>query len=173
MFVVYQIYILGSNVCFFHITRQYFNSQQCPLIPQVSVRYHRLRVQSHNTTPQCSPFQMPIGGFICYLCFLPTGYKQEVSKISFLSIVNLLEWHVELREAFTCVCQFITKGTEQLDEKVCRVRSRRDLNKELRFSRRLDYTTVQCMDVFWLTRPGSSMKPPLLGYMETSLHRHD
>lgn len=44
-----------------------------------------------------------------FLFFLPTGYKSEVSETSSLDTINLLEWLVELREAFKYVYWFIIK----------------------------------------------------------------
>lgn len=64
-----------------------------------------------------------------FLSFLPTGYKSEVSKTSSVGSVNLLEWFMELREAFIYVYQFIIKDTEEESgEEVYRAMFRRVLS---------------------------------------------
>lgn len=108
-----------------HLVVLQFSAVSCN---SIGVRSHRLRVQSHDTSLHCSLFQVPVASLICYLWFLPTGYKSEVSKIPTLGAVNLREWHLELREAFTYVYQFVIKDTEQSDEEVHRARSRRVLS---------------------------------------------
>lgn len=69
-------------------------------IPQVKVSI------SQNCTPLSSFSDVSCKS---QLFFLPTGYKSEVSETSSLDTINLLEWLVELREAFKYVYWFIIK----------------------------------------------------------------
>ena len=74
----------------------------------MSIRSHRLRPQSHNTS---SHFRRQPRMQIVSLCSWPTGYKSEFLTTSSLDLINLLEWLIELRETFYLLgYQFIIKG---------------------------------------------------------------
>ena len=78
-------------------------------LPGDSVRFHRLRAQSYKTaplpnfrwqSPRLSPVLPPYG-----------LYRLEILRTPSLDLVNLLEWHTELRETFYLLDhRFIVKG---------------------------------------------------------------
>lgn len=67
------------------------NLTQFCYLPRDSVRYHRLRAQSHQTA--LTPLHMPIVTPGCHLYLWVTGYKSEV--IFFFS-----QWHVSRRKVY-------------------------------------------------------------------------
>lgn len=89
------------------------------ILPGESIRFQRLREQSHNTAlppsdasrkPKLSP------------CFWSTNYRLGVPTTLSLDSINLLEHLTELRETLTYIFQFI-KGCdeghrEQRDEEI-------------------------------------------------------
>ena len=75
--------------------------------PEISVRFHRLRVQSYKTTlppilllPNLYPFQMPMESPGCYLCFWPNDHTWEIPMTPSLGLMNLLEQLTKLRRTF-------------------------------------------------------------------------
>lgn len=80
-----------------------------PWLPGDSIRFHKLKAQSHKTTP--SPLQMMVTRPGCHLCFWPTSYRSEVPTTPSLGSINLLESLIELRETFYFLDHwFIIKG---------------------------------------------------------------
>ena len=75
--------------------------RQCQ-IPQVKELIQK------NSTP---PIQIPITSSCFHLGFWPAGSRSEVTMISSLDLINLLEWLTELRKTFYLLDYwFIIKG---------------------------------------------------------------
>ena len=121
-----------------------------------------------------SLLQMPVTSPGCYLCFWPTGYKSEVPMTPSLDSINLLEWFTELRKpVYSLDYQFVTKGYEkiQINSLMKRYIGQGPQQRSV-CSMELGANTVACGSIL-VHLPRSSLNPVLLGFMKTSLHRHN
>lgn len=116
---------------FSNTTKRFSNSQKAPTgclinltqfwhyIPGDSIRFHRLKAQSHKT----ALLQTLRAG--CRLCSWLTGSKAEVPRTPSSGLSS--SWNGSQTQGSICLCfQFIIKDTDrQSDEDVHRVRSQK------------------------------------------------
>ena len=91
-----------------------------------------------------------------------------------LDSINLLEWFTELRKpVYSLDYQFVTKGYEkiQINSLMKRYIGQGPQQRSV-CSMELGANTVACGSIL-VHLPRSSLNPVLLGFMKTSLHRHN
>ena len=138
-------------------------------LPGDSIRFHRLRAQSHKTAPH----------FRCQsqvqVCFWPTGYKSEVPIIPSLGSINLPEQLIELpKPVYSLDYQFFFKSmiknmNPQPDKEIHRARS---WTKKLLTLWNLG-SNMAAVDEFWSTNLKALQVPSFWVFMVASNHRHD
>ena len=96
---------------FTHLKQFSATSPECPalqlwhFIPRDCITSHMLRAQPYKTA--LIPTQLPFRNPVYLLWPWPTGYRLEVKKTSFLSLINLLEKLIKLRATLPHIYQFI------------------------------------------------------------------
>lgn len=135
---------------------QSFQSWHC--LPGVSIRPHRWRAQSHETTPT-----LQVSGY--HLCFWTISHKPGFLG-PLLGFSNLLKLLTELRETlmFSSLLKDVIKDTdEQLDEELHRERSRSNPSTGASVPLKLGCITLPFHGC--VLQPGSLPDPILLGVL--------